>query len=84
MKAAVVKDGQNAYTKHVEETQDFNERLEEFPDKEEPTVEDIIGSEIFKKEARELYEGKVQESLLAGKWYTLVEALDDTIDTWTY
>lgn len=53
-------------------------------DKNEINGDDLVESEIFEREARRLYEGKVQEHLVKGKWYTLVDALDDTLDTWTY
>lgn len=48
------------------------------------SVEEAINSELFEKDARDLYESKTQEALIEGKWFTLVDALDDTVDMWHY
>jgi hypothetical protein len=42
--------------------------------------DDALESEFYEKEARKMYEERVQECLLEGKWFTLVDCLDDTID----
>jgi hypothetical protein len=39
---------------------------------------------VFEQECRIKYNEKVQEALLERKWFTLVDALDDTLDMFAY
>jgi len=41
-------------------------------------------SDLFERDCKVIYEKKTHENLAAGKWFTLIEALDDTIDMWHY
>lgn len=63
---------------------EWNFDYPEEEDERELPVEEMIMSPIYEKECRDLYEKSVQEALLDKKWFTLVDALDDTIDMWGY
>jgi len=43
-----------------------------------------VKSEIFTKDCRAHFKGKLQQALLRGQWFTLADALDDTVDFLTY
>lgn len=47
-------------------------------------MHEIINSEMFTRDCRCHYEGKVQQALLRGQWFTLADALDDTVDMIAY
>lgn len=53
-----------------------------YSDEEEYTMEDIIFGELFEQEVRQQYDQVVQEKLLERKWFTWVDALDETLDMW--
>ena len=44
------------------------------------TPREAINSEFFEQEARALYNEKTQDMLVKGKWFTLVDALNDHLD----
>ena len=44
----------------------------------------MLESELFEKECRQMYDHKTQEALLSGRWFTFVDALDDTLDMWHF
>lgn len=52
--------------------------------REDVDVQEVIESELWEYEARSIYENKVQEALLKGTWFKLVDALEDTVDMWHY
>lgn len=49
-----------------------------------PQLIEIVESQLFEAEARNIYEEKVQSALVRGEWFKLVDALDDTVDMWHY
>ena len=53
-------------------------------DEQELPVKEMVMTPLFEKDCRGIYERKIQEALLNKKWYTLIDALDDTIDMWGY
>lgn len=70
----------------MEEAQDPEFKFENASDErsDDLSIEEMLNSPIFEQECLVKYKQKVEESLLEQKWFTLVDALDDTLDMWAY
>lgn len=62
----------------------FQHKMRPNDRKRDKKVEDYITTQAFYDQAKSMYEGATQDKLVNGKYFTLGDALDDTIDMWHY